>query len=113
MANPTNKEDSFDKMVRDFTSHGYMAKSEARQRFKDLIKTEKESGYEQGRLRCLQHHYPEELENARQAEREKIRKMIEKENEKVLNMKGKYKNLDKAIPVATVLYKILEKLKEK
>ena len=42
MSKSINKEaDSFDKMVRDFTSHGYMAKSEVRRRFNALIKSEK------------------------------------------------------------------------
>ena len=30
-------------------------------------------GYAQGRLRCLQHHYPKELENVRQQERARLK----------------------------------------
>ncbi len=37
-----------------------------------LISKERQAAYEQGRLRCLQHHYPEELENARKKEREYV-----------------------------------------
>jgi len=44
MTNPTNKEaDSFGMMVRDFTSHGYMAKSEAHRRFKAIIQFERQA----------------------------------------------------------------------
>jgi polyhydroxyalkanoate synthesis regulator phasin len=49
MNNTTNSWEGFDELVRDFTSQGFMAKSEARRRFGEIIATaRKEAEYRAG-----------------------------------------------------------------